>query len=101
MEHSLQIILSMPLYSFTLSQLDKEVIDIESSISSVSTVVESIRPNYTLVAPAPQGIGMDVKNASYFVNRLERCYFFEFTVICHCFVPIYLKTYLLKERFYL
>lgn len=76
------------------SQFDKEVVNIKSPVSSVATVVESERPYYTLVAPAPQGVGMDVKNASYFVNRQQRRYFIEFTVSCHSFTPTYLKVYL-------
>ena len=91
LEHSLRILLSIPLYTFTLSQFGKEVINVKSPISSVSTVAESVRPNYTLVAPAPQGVGMDVKNTSYFAYSQKRRYFIVFT---HSFIPIYLKTYL-------
>ena len=67
------------------SQFEKEVVNIKSPVSSVAAVVESERPYLTLVAPAPQGVGMDVKNAGYFVNRQQRRYFIEFTIIYHRF----------------
>jgi hypothetical protein len=83
----------MLLYAFALPQFDKEAINIKSPVSSVSMVGESVRPNCTLVAPAPQGAGMDVKNASYFVNSQKRCYFVESMAICHSIILIYLKVY--------
>jgi len=46
--------------------INKEVVNIKSPIPSVATAIESERPYYTLVAPSPQGVGMDVKNTGYF-----------------------------------
>ena len=73
------------------SQFGKEVVNIKSPVSSVAAVVKSERPYHTLIAPAPQGVGMDVKNTSYFAYSQKRRYFIVFT---HSFIPIYLKMYL-------
>ncbi len=81
------------------SQFEEEVVNIKSPVSSVAAAVESERPYYTLVAPAPQGVGMDVINAGYFVNRQQRRYFVRFTISCHRFAP-YFKVYLVLELCY-
>ena len=67
------------------SKFEKEVVNIKSPVSSVSAAVESERPYYTLIAPAPQGVRVDVKNTGYFFHRQQRRYFIEFTVSCHRF----------------
>ena len=69
----------------------KEVVNIKSPVSSVATTVESERPYSTLVAPAPQGVGMDVKNSGYFIHRQQRRYFIAFTVSCHRFSLSHIK----------
>ena len=73
------------------SQFGKEVVNIISPVSSVAAAVKSERPYYTLVAPAPQGVGVNVKNTGYFVHRQQRRYFIEFTVSCHLFSLSYVK----------
>jgi hypothetical protein len=73
------------------SQFEEEVVNIKSPVSSVAAAVESERPYYTLIAPAPQGVGVDVKNTGYFVHRQQRRYFTEFTVSFHRFSLAYVK----------
>jgi len=67
------------------SQFGKEVVNIKSPIPSVATAIESERPYYTLVAPSPQGVGMDVKNTGYFTYGQQGCYFTEITITFHRF----------------
>jgi hypothetical protein len=80
------------------SQFGKEVVNIKSPVSSVAAAIESERPYHTLIAPAPQGVGVDVKNAGYFTHRQQRRYFIEFTIICHRFALSYLKVYLVARE---
>jgi hypothetical protein len=67
------------------SQFEKEVVNIKSSISSIAAAVESERPYYTLITPAPKGVGADVEHNGYFVHRQKRRYVIEFTVSYHRF----------------
>jgi hypothetical protein len=94
---SMSIFLAFFIIAVLCSQFEKEVVNIKSPISSVAAAVESERPYCTLVAPAPQGVGVDVKNAGYFFNRQERRYFMELTVSYHYFTPTYLKAYLVER----
>jgi len=67
------------------SQFDKEVVNIKSPVSAVAAAVESERPYYTLVAPASQSVGMDVKNAGYSTDGQQGCYFTEIRITFHRF----------------
>ncbi len=95
----MSIFLAFFVIAVVRSQFGKEVVNIKSPVSSVAAVVKSERPYHTLVAPSPQGVGVDVKNTGYFVHRQQRRYFMEFIVSCHRFAP-YFKVYLVLELCY-
>jgi hypothetical protein len=95
---SLSIHLNFTINSVALSQLDEEVIDIESPVCSVSADVESIRPDCTPITPASESAGMDVQNAGHFLHCHKGCDFIVIIFICHSFIPISLKKCLATEE---
>jgi hypothetical protein len=72
-----------PVIAVVDSQLRKKAVNIGFSISSVTTAADSECPYDTLVAPSPQGIGMNVEKPGYFLHCQQGCCLIGYLSIRH------------------